>query len=281
MKKALYATQEKEDKVRCGLCPNRCLIAPGARGRCRVRENQDGVLYSLNYGKISALNIDPVEKKPLRRFMPGTKSLSMGSIGCNFHCPWCQNYSISMGDSPTEDWTPEDVVKMALEVGTPSISYTYNEPTIYIEFVLETARLAKEKGLKNIYVTNGYICSEPLGDLLEYIDAFNIDVKTFDPEIYKKFCGGQLSWIQQTVEKAAKKAHVEITALLVTGVHDNREGLEKMFAWIASVDPAMPLHLTRYFPAYKYHEDATKTEFMMEMKALAEKYLQYVYLGNI
>lgn len=281
MKKALYATKEKDDKVRCNLCPNRCLIPLGKTGACRVRENRDGELYSMNYGKISAMHIDPVEKKPLRQFMPGTKSLSFGSIGCNFHCPWCQNYSISLGNAPTQDFTPEEVVQMALEAGVPSISYTYNEPTIFIEFVLDTARLAKEKGLKNIFVTNGYICPEPLEDLLEYIDAFNIDVKTFEPAFYKRFCGGDLKWIKETVEAASKKAHVELTALLVTEVNDNAEDLERMFQWIASVDPDIPLHLTRYFPAYNYDKEPTHADFIMDMKKLAEKYLHSVYLGNI
>jgi pyruvate formate lyase activating enzyme len=241
----------------------------------------DGVLISSNYGKISALHVDPVEKKPLRRFMPGTNTLSFGSFGCNLRCPWCQNYAISLETPETLEYSSEDLVRMAMEVGAPSISYTYNEPTVSIEFVLDTAHLAKEMGLKNIYVTNGYISPEPLEDLLEVMDAFNIDVKTFDPKRYRQFCGGELSWVQKTVEAAYKRAHVEITSLLVTGVNDSKEDLENMVQWIASLDPAIPLHLSRYFPAYHYREAETEKPFLLAMKEMADRFLEHVYVGNL
>lgn len=281
MKEARYVKILEGKDLRCQLCPHECLIGPGEVGRCKVRRNIDGVLYSENYGKISAIHVDPVEKKPLRHFMEGSKTLSLGSFGCNFHCPWCQNYNISLEKPQVETYSPEAIVDLALELGVPSISYTYNEPTVFLEFVLDTARLAKSKGLKNIYVSNGYIASEPLEDLLECIDACNLDVKTFDPFYYKKYCGGELEWVKRTVEKAASKIHVELTALLVTGVNDKEEDLERMFRWIASVDPAIPLHLSRYFPTYHYHEEATSPQWMVAVKELADQYLKRVYLGNV
>lgn len=278
---AQYWKALEEGKVECGLCPHRCVVSVGRTGRCLARQNQEGALVSLNYGRISSMNIDPVEKKPLRHFMPGTRTLSFGTFGCNLHCPWCQNYTIAR-EIPDTQWVePEEMVALAKEQGCPSISYTYNEPTVFLEYVLDTARLAREAGLKNIFVTNGFISPEPLEDLLAVMDALNIDVKTFDVSHYHNVCGGGLEDVKRTVERARQRVHVELTALLVPGIHDNLEDLESMFEWIASMDPDMPLHLSRYFPMYQYHEPATEPGLMIEAKKRADRVLHRVYLGNV
>lgn len=278
---ARYWKSLEEEKVECGLCPHRCVLSDGRTGRCLARQNQGGTLVSLNYGRISSLNIDPVEKKPLRHFMPGTRTLSFGTFGCNLHCPWCQNYNIAREIPDTQRVEPEEMVALAQEQGCPSISYTYNEPTVFLEYVLDTARLAREAGLKNIFVTNGFISPEPLEDLLSVMDALNIDVKTFNAAHYHSVCGGGLEDVKRTVEQAQQRVHVELTALLVPGIHDNLEDLESMFGWIASMDPDMPLHLSRYFPMYQYHEPETDPSLMVEAKKRADRMLHRVYLGNV
>ncbi len=281
MKECMFYKTLDEGKLECNLCPHNCVIGEGKAGVCRVRKNAGGKLISLNYGKISALNLDPIEKKPLRRFMQLTYTLSIGSFGCNMKCPWCQNYNISMGTPQTVDMTPQEIVDIALTKKYPSISYTYNEPTVYYEFVYETAKLAKSKDIKNIMVTNGYINEAPLDLLLPYIDAFNIDLKTYNSQQYKRYCGGGLNEVKDTIKKAAASSHVEITSLMVTDINDNLDDLEAMFKWVASVDSQIPVHLSRYFPMYKYHEPGTKASLLHEAERIAKKYLDFVYLGNI
>jgi pyruvate formate lyase activating enzyme len=281
VKECMFYKEVDYGKVECLLCPHNCIISEGKTGVCRVRKNVGGRLISLNYGKISALNLDPIEKKPLRRFMPLTQTLSIGSFGCNMKCPWCQNYNISMETPRTTDMTPQEIVDIALTKKYPSISYTYNEPTVYYEFAYDTARLAKDKGIKNIMVTNGYINEEPLELILPYIDAFNIDLKTYSLKNYKKYCGGGLNEVKNTIKKAATSSHVEITSLMVTGINDDLDDLEEMCKWLASVNAKIPMHLSRYFPMYKYHEPETKASLLYDAEKIAKKYLEYVYLGNI
>ena len=281
MKKALFYETTGENSV-CKLCAHGCVVKPEKTGLCGVRKNINGELYTLNYGKLSAINIDPVEKKPLKHFMPGTKTLSIGSYGCNFSCLYCQNYHIAH-ETPSYliEKTPEEIVDMTIEEGYPSISYTYNEPTVFYEFMLDTAKLAHEKGLRNIMVTNGFIQREPLELLIQYIDAMNIDLKTFRDNTYRSICGGRLDPVKETIQLAAKKCHVEVTTLIVTGMNDNEQELTELFEWLAEVDKGIPLHITRYFPAYKYNEPPTDVEFMRSMHEKAKKYLDNVYLGNI
>ena len=281
MKKAMFYEKRGENTA-CKLCAHGCVIKLDRTGLCGVRKNIGGELYTLNYGKLSAINIDPVEKKPLKHFMPGTKTLSIGSYGCNFSCLYCQNWNIAH-ETPSYlvEKTPEEIVDMTIEEGYPSISYTYNEPTVFYEFMLDTAKLAKEKGLMNIMVTNGFIQREPIELLLQYIDAMNIDLKTFRAETYKSICGGRLEPVKETIKIAAKKCHVEVTTLIVTGMNDNEQELTELFEWLASVDKGIPLHITRYFPAYKYNEPPTDVEFMRKMHEKAKRYLDNVYLGNI
>ncbi len=275
-----YHTFSDDGTLTCLLCPHRCHLVPGFSGKCRVRKNIDGRLMSMNYAELTAINLDPIEKKPLFRFMSGTKTLSIGSYGCNFSCSYCQNYSISMGEPVTRSVGPERIIEEATELNVPSISYTYNEPVVYYEYVLETAKQAKKKGLANIMVTNGYIEDEPLVTLLPYMDAMNIDLKAFRQDAYRRFCGGDLEPVLNTIERAYQQCHIEITTLLVTDMHEKDE-LENMFRWIAGISPDIPLHLSRYFPSYKHQAPATPKAWLTEVKNCADQYLNYVYLGNI
>lgn len=281
MKEAMYY-KNVVDHIECRLCAHHCRIKEEKTGICRVRKNIGGKLYSLNYGKLTAIHDDPVEKKPLYHFMPATRTLSLGSYGCNFSCRFCQNYEIAQEEpSFLIDRTPEDIVDMAIREGFPSIAYTYNEPTVFYEFMLDTAKLAHSKGLKNIMVTNGFIEKEPLEELLEYMDAFNIDLKTFNDETYRKICGGRLQPVLETIKLANGKSHVEVTTLIVTGMNDTEEELTQIFEWLSGIDKDIPLHLSRYFPAYKYHEPPTDIDFLKRMNEKAKKYLNHVHLGNI
>ncbi len=270
----------KHDHIQCDLCPHYCRLKPGQTGRCRVRMNHQGSLMSLNYGRISAIQIDPVEKKPLAKFMTGTKTFSIGSYGCNLHCPFCQNYHLSMETPDTQLIAPEKIIEQALQKRTPSISYTYNEPAVSYEYVQETARLAHEQGLANIMVTNGYICQEPLKQLLPFLDAMNIDLKTFNDNTYRSVCGGGLTPVLETIKTAASAVHIEVTLLLVTEMHKLEE-LEEMFKWLSSISSDIPLHVSRYFPVYRHHEPPTSIRWIGQVHQLALKHLKYVYMGNV
>ncbi len=276
---AKYVVKEK-NAFRCQLCPHLCLLRTGSTGICAVRKADDEGVISLNYGRISSVQVDPVEKKPLARFMPGTWTYSVGSYGCNLGCPFCQNYHIAKEIPITRKMTPKEVVANAMKQGLPSISFTYNEPIVSFEFVLETAKLAKENDLSTIMVTNGYINREPLQELLPVIDAMNIDLKSFREESYRQICGGSLKPVMKTIEESVENCHVEVTTLLVTGLHTNNE-LQEMIKWLASISRDIPLHISRYFPHYQYHEPPTPVEKVIEIGEMASKSLNYVYTGNI
>lgn len=281
LKEAMH--YEKEGKiVKCYLCPHHCVIKPGQRGVCGVRENIDGTLYTLNYGKVSAFNLDPIEKKPLYHFYPGKWIISAGSYGCNLKCSFCQNYSIAHDVPRTVQASPEELVgKAMLAEDSIGIAYTYNEPSIWYEYVLDTARLASQKGLKNVLVTNGYISGKPLKELLPFIDAMNIDVKAFGEEYYLDICRGRLKPVVETVERAIEHCHIEITTLVVGGLNDNSEELEQMGEWLGHLDKNIPLHLSRYYPAYKMNRPATSIEALLKTRELMKKYLNHVYIGNV
>ncbi len=281
MKEALFYSKADNLDVKCHLCPHQCLIKQGHKGLCGVRENREGILYTLNYGKLSAIHIDPIEKKPLHHFMSGTNTLSVGSYGCNLNCQYCQNYSISKKCPYTLYKSPEEVVTMAIDNHLPSISFTYNEPTIFYEAVLDTAKLAKKAGLKTIMVTNGFITNEAFEYLLPYIDAVNIDLKTFNQQTYKKFCYGDLEPVKETIRIAYKHAHVEVTTLIVTDMNDNEEELTRLFHWLSTIDKKLVLHLSKYYPNYNYHAPQTDTQFIYRMAEKAKQYLDYVYVGNV
>ncbi len=284
MHKAKYWDKGEKNRVQCKLCPQLCVIGEEKKGFCRVRANENGQLFTLNYGRCSSYGIDPIEKKPLYHFYPGTNIFSVGTVGCNLRCGFCQNWSIAHGEPETVEISPARLVEVAereQENGSIGIAYTYSEPLMWYEFVLDTAKLMHAKGLKNVLVTNGFINHEPFAELLPYIDAMNIDVKAFRDDFYNTTCAGELHPVKETVERVFDKCHVEITTLLVTGLNDGPDEIEELTDWLASLSPDIPLHLSRYFPNYKMDLPATPLENMELARAIALKKLNYVYVGNV
>ena len=287
MKEASFYTVSGEG-VRCRLCPHHCLIKEGGRGICRSRECRDGTLYALTYGRPCALAVDPVEKKPLNRFMPGTFCLSLSCTGCNLSCRWCQNSDISQAAPEDVDGVllmPEKVVELCLKRGLPSIAFTYTEPLTWWEYIYDIAVLAHERGLKNILVSAGYVEKEPLRDLLPYLDAANVDIKAMDDGFYRRYCGATLAPVLENILAMVKAGvHVEITNLLIPGLNDAEEQVGTLCRWM--VDNGLqevPLHFSRYFPHYKMTEPGPtprQTLFKARELALSEG-IRTVYLGNI
>lgn len=276
------------DKVRCSLCPHTCLIADGKRGLCGVRENRGGKLFSLIYGKASSIHPDPIEKKPLYHFMPGTTAISFGSIGCNLFCMHCQNWSISkakFGQIELSDITPEDVVSYAEDAGARSVSWTYNEPTIWHEFTTVASKAAHAAGLKTNYVTNGYINEEPLRELRGVIDAMNIDVKGFTEGFYKKICGGRLAPVLRASEVARELGiHVELTYLVIPEHNDSEAEISEFCSWAAeSLGKDTPVHFSAFHPDYRLTSvPRTPEKTLVKAHEIARKAgLEFVYLGNI
>ncbi|MEW6726428.1 AmmeMemoRadiSam system radical SAM enzyme [Desulforudis sp. 1088] len=284
MRHAEFYEGRDDNKVSCLLCPNRCVIAPGKTGVCRVRRNVDGKLVAANYGMVTSFAMDPIEKKPLYQFYPGHWILSVGTMGCNLHCRFCQNWEIAHGEPHGTQVSPEQIVEVAAEERSRhcvGVAFTYSEPSVWYEFVYDTAVLSREAGLKNVLVTNGYLEAEPLDKLLPYVDAMNIDVKAFTDDYYRKVCAGFLQPVKRTVETAAKRCHVELTTLLVTGLNDSPEEVEELVSWIASVDPDIPLHFSRYFPNYRMDLPPTPEKTMRRAWEIARSKLNYVYIGNM
>jgi len=283
MKEARYYEKIEKRGVRCRLCPNECLIAEGRRGSCGVRINRGGILYSEVYGKTTSIALDPIEKKPLYHYHPGEYILSLGTKGCNFHCGFCQNWHISQAlDAPTEDITSEGVIAKAGELKSFGIAYTYNEPFIWYEFVLDTAKLARKSGLENVLVTNGYVNMEPLEEMLPWIDAMNIDLKSFDEEFYMKICKGRLRPVLDVIRRSARNCHIELTNLIIPTLNDSEGSMRNMVDWIAdNLGPEVPLHLSRYFPCYKMTLPPTPVETLRKAEEIARAKLKYVYLGNV
>ncbi len=288
MKECRYYQRLDDGTVECLLCPHHCQIANGRTGRCRSRRNHDGLLVSEVYAKPCSLAIDPIEKKPLYHFHPGTTCLSIACTGCNFRCLNCQNHEISQvvpSDAGYYDLSPEAVVSLCLEHHCPGIAYTYTEPLTYIEYVTETARLAHEKGLWNILVTAGYVCQKPLADLLPYLDAANIDLKSFSNDIYQRISGGRLQPVLDTI-LAMRDAGVwiELTNLIIPGINDDMDMIRQMCQWIVANGLAStPLHFSRFFPRYKM-QDLPPTPVSTLKSALhiaQEAGIQHVYLGNV
>lgn len=286
MKLAKYwIVKENSCQVQCLICPHGCVISEGQLGLCRVRKNIGGKLYLLNYGLVTAAALDPIEKKPLKRFFPGKRVLSLGSFGCNLTCAFCQNWQIAQNEeAATHYLSPEQAVEKAKEQvpnGNVGLAYTYSEPLMWFEYVLETAKLNREAGLKNILVTNGYINPRPLKELLPYLDGVNLDIKAFTGNFYQELCHGRLEPVLNSAKLFAENCHLEITTLLVTGKNDSPQEIAELARWIAQLDKKITLHLTRYFPHYKLQLPSTPVETMIRAREVAEKYLQYVYLGNI
>ena len=276
-----------EDGVQCQLCPHHCRIKEGGRGLCRSRECRGGKLYTLSYGIPCAIADDPVEKKPLNRFMPGTRCLSLSCTGCNLSCRWCQNSDISQVAPEDADFTPvspDELVDICLKHRIPSMAYTYTEPFTWFEYMYDIAVLAHEKGLKNILVSAGYVEKEPLRELLPYIDAANIDIKAMDDAIYRKYCGATLAPVLENIlTMKAAGVHIEITNLLVTGLNDSEEQVRDLCQWMVGNGlQDVPLHLSRYFPRYRFTEVSTPVSTMKKAREVAlSAGIQTVCLGNI
>ncbi len=290
MKEALLYQKLTNNQVRCQACQHRCLINEGRRGVCGVRENKNGRLYSLVYGKLIALNIDPVEKKPLFHFLPGSQSLSLATAGCNFKCLNCQNADISqIGKDSKEifgqEYSPKQIIEIALENKTPSISYTYTEPTVFVEYALDVMKLARQNGLKNIWVTNGYFTDETFKLISHYLDAVNVDLKFFSNELYQKVCGAKLQPVLDNLKLLKKhQTWLEITTLLIPGYTDQGKQLENIADFIKTeLGLATPWHISTFYPAYKLMNiSPTPVELVNRAYESGKKAgLKYVYVGNI
>ena len=290
MKEALLYQKLEGGQVRCQLCAHYCVIANGKKGVCQVRENRDGTLYTLVYGRTITQNVDPIEKKPLYHFYPGSQAFSIGTPGCNMHCDWCQNWEISQ--MPREqhfiaghELSPAGIVAAARKSACRSIAYTYTEPTIFFEYSYDTARLAREAGIANVYVSNGYMSAEMLELFHPWLDAANIDLKAFRDETYRKYAGGRL----QPVLDSLKKIHdygiwLEITTLVIPGVNDDPQELQEIAEFIATeLGTETPWHISRYFPQYKLQQTPpTPPETLHQAVEIGQKAgLKYVYLGNL
>lgn len=273
-------------KTTCRVCMHHCSLEPGQTGLCRARKNEDGKIICGNYGQITSLALDPIEKKPLKMFRPGSLVLSVGSFGCNLRCPFCQNHEISMSgeeEAGAVYISPEALAQKALELraaGNIGAAFTYNEPLVGWEYVRDAARLIKEMGMANVLVTNGSASLEVLEEILPYIDAVNIDLKTFRGETYRKF-GGDLDTVKAFIIRAAKECHVELTTLIVPGENDDAGEMSDEARWIASVRKDIPLHVTRFFPRYHLTDrNATDVGTVYRLAETAGRYLEYVFAGN-
>ncbi|MBN1882904.1 MAG: AmmeMemoRadiSam system radical SAM enzyme [Deltaproteobacteria bacterium] len=281
MKEARYYVKRDKNRVDCGLCPHECTIADGKRGVCGVRENRNGALFALTYGRVASAQMDPIEKKPLYHYFPGSSILSLGSVGCNFACGFCQNWSLVTSPVPRTTCTATDVVELARKHASIGVAYTYNEPFIWHEFLMDAGIAVKEAGFSNVLVTNGFINPEPLSEILPIIDAMNIDLKSMDDEFYKTHCRGRLEPVLDTIRTASKACLVEVTNLIIPGHNDTDEHFIKLTDFIADTDPDIPLHLSRYFPHRSFAAPPTPEETMMRAYSIAREKLNYVYVGNM
>ena len=289
MKEAMFYERLDEKKVRCFLCAHHCVIKEGKRGICSVRENRDGTLYSLVYGKLISMNIDPIEKKPLFHFLPGSTSFSIATVGCNFRCEHCQNNEISQypkeheGEIMGQPATPEAVVEAAGRNGCKSISYTYTEPTIFFEFAYDCAKLAHQKGIRNVFVSNGYTGPEAVKAIAPYLDGNNIDLKGGD-EFYKKICGARLEPVKETIRlMKALGVWVEVTTLIIPDHNDSEKDMRDIAEFLSSVDPSMPWHVTQFYPTYRIlDKPRTPVKTLRRAREIGfEAGLKYVYEGNV
>lgn len=291
MRQAVLYKKLKDSVVQCQACAHYCAIKAGETGKCGVRQNIDGVLQLLVYGHPVAIHVDPMEKKPLYHFLPGTKILSIGTFGCNFRCEFCQNFDMSQtyvetqtNADLTQNYTPEEIVALAVKYKTPSIAYTYNEPTIFAEYAYDIMVLAHEQSLKNVWVSNGFFSKETLEYIGSYLDAINIDLKSFSDEFYQKTCGARLQPVLDTIKRVQERGiHQEITTLLIPNENDSDAELTQIAEFIASVDKNIPWHISRFHPDYHMlSKDITPYESLIKAQKIGLKAgLEYVYIGNV
>jgi pyruvate formate lyase activating enzyme len=280
MLEARYYTKE-DGFISCFLCPHNCKIAEGKTGICKVRKNVKGELISLNYGTMTSYGYDPTEKKPLFHFYPGETIFSFGTFGCNFNCEFCQNNAIVENVDMFMSVKVDDVLEFGQGKDSIGIAYTYNEPTIFYEFMYDIASAAKNQGLKNVMITNGYINQEALVDILPLIDAMNIDLKSMEDGYYKRFCNGSLNPVLETIKRAYKSTHIEITTLVIDDENSDEEEIYQLSKFISEISPDIPLHLSKYYPSNKMTNPPTMTETLINLRNIARKNLNYVYIGNV
>lgn len=283
MKEAAYYSRLDNGQVSCSLCPHHCKIPSGHHGLCLTRENINGSLIASNYCRPVSTAIDPIEKKPLFHFYPGSSIFSTGPAGCNFKCGFCQNFEISQNVLDVQEIALERLFKLVVESGTIGIAYTYSEPTIWFETIMDLGTMVRSHGLKNVMVTNGYIEQAPLNDLLQIVDAMNIDIKSMDPSFYRRLCKGSLNEVLRTCETAKKAGcHIEITNLLIPGENDSAEETARLVEFIASsLGRETPLHFSRYFPRYRMDHPPTSFPSLENAWEIARERLDYVYIGNV
>ncbi|GAK61707.1 pyruvate-formate lyase-activating enzyme [Candidatus Vecturithrix granuli] len=291
MKEAMLYTKQADRQVACHLCAHRCVIAEGKFGICGVRQNRNGVLYTQVYDKIISAHIDPIEKKPFYHVLPGSASFSIATVGCNFHCFHCQNHDIAQfpkehpgATLPGSSMAPEEIVNAAVRHGCQSIAYTYTEPTIFFELAYHTAKTAHERGLKNLFVTNGYMTREALEMISPYLDGANVDLKGFDDLRYRKVCGGKLEPVKESIQHMRElDIWVEVTTLIIPTHNDSETELRQIAAFLVQVDPSMPWHVSAFYPQYKMrHLPPTSPAIIHRaVKIGKEEGIRYVYSGNI
>jgi len=281
-REARWYTQRAGAAVVCDLCPHGCVISDGRHGLCKVRVNQAGTLTLPYYGRISGLAVDPIEKKPLYHYHPGARILSAGFVGCSFHCRFCQNWHISQS-TDVETWpvSPAELTQKAQAAGSFGIAYTYSEPLIHAEYLLDAAHLARHAGLKNVLVSNGYINPDPAEEIIGLMDAANIDLKSFDADFYRSETGGKLEEVKRFLGQAVGRIHLEVTTLIIPGKTDNADQLAALSAFLASLSPDIPLHLSCYYPTYKYTIPPTPPALVKKLAETARHHLRYVYVGNV
>ncbi|MEO0019050.1 MAG: AmmeMemoRadiSam system radical SAM enzyme [candidate division WOR-3 bacterium] len=279
-KRALW-TEKENGRVRCLLCPNRCLVAPGKTGRCLGRKNIDGELFAVNYGEVVSMAVDPIEKKPLYHFYPGEEIFSVATYGCNLLCPFCQNWEISQNRAPSKYIAPEELVRIVKDYGLKLIAYTYSEPLVWYEYLLDAGRLMHNAGIKNVLVTNGMINPEPLNELLPLIDAMNIDLKSIREGFYRDYVKGDLGAVLETIKTAKGRCHIELTTLLIPGRNDSDEELEELTDFVSQLGKDTVLHFSRFFPRHKAEEPMTPLATLERAAEIAKRKLYYVYLGNV
>jgi pyruvate formate lyase activating enzyme len=279
---AAYWEKAEGGGIACHLCPHHCVIGEGRTGLCRVRANKDGVMALPYQGLASSIAVDPIEKKPLYHFLPGSRVFSVGFWGCNLRCPFCQNWEISQRvEASSGLMSGESLVEAALASATPSLAFTYSEPTVHFEFLIAAMTRARAAGLKTVLVTNGCLEEGPATELLALTDAVNVDLKTWDAETYSKVLGGERKAVLRFIELAAAACHVELTTLVVPGISEGREDMAHISRFIAALDPDIPLHLSAYRPAWKYEAPPTRPDLLEGLARIAQSHIRNVYVGNL
>jgi len=281
MREAMFYQKLPDNKVKCELCPNYCIISEGEQGKCRGRENISGKLIATNYGKTVSVNIDPIEKKPLYHYYPGSQILSLGANSCNLECIFCQNYEISQETHPTQFLPAKDLLDMMLRNNLNQVAFTYTEPFTWYEYIYDCEKLFVDNGIRIVLVTNGYVNAEPLENMIQFIDAMNIDLKSIRESFYTKACQGTLAPVLETIKTAATKCHVELTNLIIPGLNDSVQDIVDLVGFVKSINSDIPLHFSRYFPRWKCTKPITGEDILLTAYEIAKESLNYVYIGNI